>query len=152
MSNKDGQCMHFNGSQNKLCKRGVSYAQFQPGMPCIQLIHKSARGGTYLRAGEVPAETKPFPGAQPKERCPFYEEPTDEQVQAERAESDAAMESHFAAIKVASQWRVKPKPAADRRGTVECPICKGALHLSQSAYNGHVHGKCETQDCVSWME
>jgi hypothetical protein len=28
----------------------------------------------------------------------------------------------------------------------------GWLHLSQSAYNGHVHGKCETDDCVSWME
>lgn len=152
MSNKDGQCMHFNGLLNKICNRGVSYAQFLPGMPCIQSINKSARGGTYLRAGEVPAETMVFPGAQPKERCPFYEEPTDEQVQAERAKMDALMDRHIAAIKVASQWRVKPKPAQDRRGTVECPICKGTLHLSQSAYNGHVHGKCETQDCVSWME
>jgi hypothetical protein len=147
-----GTCIHFNGAQNKLCKRGVKYEQFHPGRPCIQVIHKSARGGTYLKAGEVPALTKPFPGAQPKERCPFYEEPTDEAVQKDRAENDAMMERHFAAIKVASQWRVKPKPAQDRRGTVECPICKGKLHLSQSAYNGHVHGKCETPDCVSWME
>lgn len=30
--------------------------------------------------------------------------------------------------------------------------CGGKLHLSQSSYNGHVHGKCETPDCVSWME
>ena len=147
-----GECVYSNGAQNKLCKRGVAYAQFQPGMPCIQLIHKSARGGTYLRPGEIPAETKPFPGAQPKERCPFYEEPTDEQVQADRADTEASMNKTLAAIKVASQWRVKPKPAQDRRGVVECPICNGKLHLSQSSYNGHVHGKCETADCVSWME
>ncbi len=149
---KDGQCLHFNGSQNKLCKRGVNYQQFRPGMPCIQVIHRSARGGTYLRAGEQPAKTEPFPGAQPKERCPFYEEPTDEQVQAERAESDAAMERTFAAIKVASEWRVRPKPALDRAACLECPVCKGRLHLTQSSYNGHVHGKCETPGCVAWME
>lgn len=149
---KDGRCMHFNGAQNKLCLRGVAYEQFRPGMPCIQFMRKSARGGTYLRAGEVPAETVPFPGAQPTERCPFYAELTDEQVQAARADMDARLAKTVAAIKVAGAWRVKPKPATDRRGTVECPVCKGKLHLSQSADNGHVHGKCETADCVSWME
>lgn len=35
---------------------------------------------------------------------------------------------------------------------VECPACKGRLHLSIAAYNGHVHGKCETDGCVAWME
>ncbi len=149
---KHGQCIHFTGAQHRLCGRGVLYAQFAPGLPCIQFMHKSARGGTYLKAGELPAETKPWPGALPKERCPFYAEPTDEQVQADRAEMDAHVEKTMAAMKVASTWRVKPKPAQDRRETVECPVCKGSLHLSQSAYNGHVHGKCETADCVAWME
>lgn len=35
---------------------------------------------------------------------------------------------------------------------VECPACCGRLHLSISARNGHVHGRCETKGCVSWME
>lgn len=152
MSVDHGSCIHFNGTQNKLCERGVAYEQFRPGLPCIQFLHKSARGGTYLKPGEVPATTKPFPGAQPKERCPFYEEPTDAQVQADREESEACLKKTFAAIAVASKWRVKPKPASDRREVVECPVCKGRLHLSQSSYNGHVHGKCETENCVSWME
>lgn len=147
-----GTCVHFNGVQNALCKRGVRYAQFDGPMPCIKFIEKSARGGTYLRAGEVAAERKPWPGAEKAKPCPFYEDPTDEAIQADRIESDASLERHFAALKVASTWRVKPKPAQDRRGVVECPICKGALHLSQSAYNGHVHGRCETPGCVSWME
>lgn len=152
MSMKDGQCMHFNGVQKKLCLRGVAYAQFHPGMPCIQMLNTSARGGTYLKAGEVPAESKPYPGALPKERCPFYEEATEEQVQADRAKQDTRFEKTKAALVVASKWRLKPKPARDRREVVECPACKGRLHLSQSSYNGHVHGKCETPDCVYWME
>lgn len=56
------------------------------------------------------------------------------------------------ALKLAGEWRVKPKPQQDRRGVVTCPACKGRLHLTQSAYNGHVYGQCETKGCISWME
>ncbi len=145
-----GKCKHFNGVQNTLCKRGVSYAQFRPGTPCIKFIEKSANGGTYLEAGEVAVERKPW--KYEGKPCPLYEEPTSEEVQADRAAADAYFAKATTAIKVASAWRVKPKPAQDRAEVVECPVCKGRLHLSQAAYNGHVHGKCETADCVSWME
>lgn len=33
-----------------------------------------------------------------------------------------------------------------------CPICGGLLRYSVAAYNGHIHGKCETEGCVQWME
>ena len=48
-------------------------------------------------------------------------------------------------------WREahKGKSASE---VVECPACKGRLHLSIAARNGHVHGKCETDGCVAWME
>lgn len=51
---------------------------------------------------------------------------------------------------VVAEWR-KREPIG-KQDIVACPACGGKLHLSQSAYNGHVHGKCETADCVSWME
>jgi len=38
------------------------------------------------------------------------------------------------------------------QGVVECPVCKGKLHVSHAEYNGHVHGKCETEGCLAWME
>jgi len=38
------------------------------------------------------------------------------------------------------------------QGTRECPVCKGVLHLSHAGCNGHVWGKCETEDCLSWLE
>lgn len=48
-------------------------------------------------------------------------------------------------------WRKanKGKSATDVR---ECPVCGGRLHLRIAACNGHVHAKCETLDCVAWME
>ncbi len=149
-----GKCIHFNGVQNDLCKRGVSYEVMWPKgpKPCIQMLHKSSRGGTYLKPGEAPAESKPYPGADKAKPCPFYQEPTSEEVQADREERERHLQLTMTAIKVANEWRVKPKPAAGRQEAVECPVCKGRLHLSQSAYNGHVHGKCETEGCVSWME
>lgn len=149
-----GTCKHFNGVQNTLCKRGVAYQVNWPNgpKPCIKYLHKSANGGTYLEPGEEPAETNPFPGSDKARPCPFYEEPTSEQVQADRKEIGAHFERALAAIRIANTWRVKPKPASDRNEMVECPVCKGHLHLTQSAYNGHVHGRCETSGCVSWME
>jgi len=51
----------------------------------------------------------------------------------------------------ANKWdRKNPKGAT---GKVPCEACgKGEIHLSMSAYNGHVHGQCTTEGCVSWME
>lgn len=38
-------------------------------------------------------------------------------------------------------------------GSVDCPTgCGGTLHLSHAACNGHVWGKCSTDNCVGWME
>lgn len=34
-----------------------------------------------------------------------------------------------------------------------CPICgDGKLRYSISSVNGHIHGRCNGQNCVSWME
>ena len=38
-------------------------------------------------------------------------------------------------------------------GEMKCPVCKeGTLRYSRAAYNGHVHARCSTADCVAWME
>lgn len=86
-------------------------------------------------------------------RCPKWERVTEEQA---RAEAEAG-ESYFARLMlvmgVVSSWRTwTKKNRVAKAEVIECPACKGRLHLSQAAYNGHVHGKCETAGCVSWME
>lgn len=38
-------------------------------------------------------------------------------------------------------------------GTMPCPHCKtGTLHFRVASINGHVHGQCETEGCLRWME
>lgn len=54
---------------------------------------------------------------------------------------------------VVAKWRTwSSKNRVAKQEVIECPECKGRLHLTQAAYNGHVWGKCETENCVSWME
>lgn len=51
---------------------------------------------------------------------------------------------------VVAEWR-KRKPIG-KAEVIKCPACGGLLHLAQASTNGHVHGSCETEGCVSWME
>jgi hypothetical protein len=108
--------------------------------------------GTYVKAGEPTMRKEVVRRGETCAECALRQEPTAEQVAQSRIDSDKALERAVAGIKVAAAWRVMPKPPADRREVLKCPICSGRLHLSQSAHNGHVHGRCETAGCISWME
>ena len=39
-------------------------------------------------------------------------------------------------------------------GTIDFPACggKNTLEFRQSGYNGHISAKCQTEDCVHWVE
>lgn len=37
-------------------------------------------------------------------------------------------------------------------GIVECPVCKGRLDWARDSFNGHLHGQCETDGCLRWMQ
>lgn len=158
----EGTCRHFNGIQNTCCRAGVNYrAAFDPKdeggfmlrAPCFQFNVRPAHGrGTYIRAGEATITTPVERRGQTEIPCAMLSLPTHEECEADRTESDNHFERTKMALKIASDWRVHPKPDTNRHGVVECPICKGRLHLSQAAYNGHVHGACETPGCVEWME
>ena len=45
------------------------------------------------------------------------------------------------------------KPPETVRAEMPCPICNsGSLHYSIAASNGHIHARCDTEKCISWME
>ncbi|MCY1166938.1 hypothetical protein D9M73_68920 [compost metagenome] len=162
-----GTCIHYMGmlpsldGKPRLCAAGVDYEKefdnSRPGIgcraPCIEyMVVRPSGRGTRIHANEI-GYRKEWPRrGETVIPCSRRIEPTDEQVAQDRAETDAYMNRVFLAIKVAGEWRVKPKPAATRREVVECPACKGKLNLVQFASNGHVHGSCETTGCLSWME
>lgn len=160
-----GTCIHYTGiamaTRDDCCRAGVNYHQafdftgigVMFRLPCIQYRTLPASGnGTHIKAGEATVRKEIDRRGYTMIPCDKFQDPTPEEVELDRIESDASFERAMTAIRVASAWRVKPKPAQDRQEVVRCPICKGRLHLSQSSHNGHVHGKCETKGCVSWME
>lgn len=154
-----GQCIHYNGIQltdDGCCKAGVNYRRAfgeQFGiflrMPCTVETpsHEKDAGGQYVKVWK-PIDRR----GQEVVPCSLFQLPTDEQIAEHDRARDAAIQRAMAGVRAASAWRVRPKPQQDRHEQVECPVCKGKLHLSQSSVNGHVHGVCETDGCVNFME
>ena len=130
----DTECRHRCSMMEKQCKAGVNFKELGDGklglgrsMPC------------YYVAGTIPIH------------CDKYERRTVEEVRAEDAEMEAHMAKHILVAPLVRRIKKEHK-GKSWHGVEECPVCKGRLHLSHAAYNGHVHGHCETEGCVSWME
>lgn len=126
-----GTCVHFNGVQHDKCAADVAYASVrgEGPIPCLTLNGKR------------------------RDCCAKYQEPTPEQVAESEREIEEALDRMRLVMVAVRPWRTWSKQnRVAKEGVIECPACKGRLHLSQAAYNGHVWGKCETKGCASWME
>lgn len=82
--------------------------------------------------------------------CPKWERHTQEDGEKRAIGTLQTLRRMTLAGPIVAAWR--KKAPRSKQETIECPVCKGRLHLSQSSYNGHVHGHCETKDCLNWME
>lgn len=118
------RCVHFNGIQNDKCLAGLSYPSDYRNLPC--------RKSTGLLCVK-----QVFPT--PEEVAQFVKE-VNEQVEGMRK----------AFVLVA---KIKKDHKGESWSGVEvCPKCGGKLHMSHAKLNGHVWGKCETENCLGWME
>jgi hypothetical protein len=151
-----GTCVHYTGMQTKVCEAGVNYEEVfgkRAGIacraPCLQEYKTHERID-----GKMQAVWKPWPRRGEQEiPCSLRLMPTEEQIAAANAEWATHMEKMAKVMEVVRPWRTwKKTNRVAKQEVIECPACKGRLHLTQAAYNGHVWGKCETADCVSWME
>lgn len=131
---KQGTCKHFTGYQNGKCMAGIEYRAL-------------VGGDDFGWAARLPCVTNsPLnkPGGPP---CEKFEEPTAEELAADKAATRKRMDGFVEAlrrIKAANKGR-------GEAGVVTCPECKGQLHFSIAKLNGHIWGKCETPDCLAWM-
>lgn len=82
--------------------------------------------------------------------CPKWLRVTREAAEKRADDIERSMRKLTIAGPFISAWR-KKQPLG-KAEVVECPVCKGRLYLTQSAYNGHVHAKCQTPDCISFIE
>lgn len=82
--------------------------------------------------------------------CPQLRCPTKEEIRAHDGWVQQRMTQLGVVMVGIADWRREHKGRAHAE-VVECPACKGQLSLT-IASNGHVHGHCQTEGCVSWME
>lgn len=131
-----GWCIHYRSpSEHDTCEAGVPCGNWK-GTPM-------ATQPCFLDSG------KPRAGALP---CSHLRLPTAEEIAAHDAWVKERIERRGQVMLAIMPWRKanKGRSATDIR---DCPTgCGGKLHLSIAAYNGHVHGRCTTEGCVSWME
>ena len=83
--------------------------------------------------------------------CEHLRRPTPEEIAADEVWTKQQMDTLSTVLLGIADWRQKHEGRSYAE-IIECPACKGRLHLSIAAYNGHVHGRCETDGCVAWME
>ncbi len=136
-------CIHFTGLSKSVCGKGMNYDEIdkdmklpmRTGLPCLKTSDKYMK---YLE-GRSPCH------------CPHLQFPSEEEIQVELQAYAEAERKMMLALVVIDPIRVEHK-GKNWRGVIECPNCQGKLHVSHAGINGHVHAKCETEDCVSWME
>lgn len=131
MSNSgDKWCRHRTpfGDEYKTCKAGVNFHQFEP---CDYKMHPCLGENMAARA-----------------RCDKYDGYTAEELASKEAAQRARWERN-------GKIRAKIiEKCGEQRGsgTLECPCCEGGTVSYSRASNGHVHAKCSTAGCASWME
>jgi hypothetical protein len=135
-----GRCVHFTGIQNATCKEGINYRELVGG----ENIGWAARIPCLLIDADKCAVV-----------CGSRKLPSREEAEAEFKHDNEQMSRHMLAISAAHK-HAKEMGFGKRHGgqtSMPCPLeCGGRLHYSVAGYNGHMHAKCETPNCVSWME
>lgn len=137
MSTFATSCIHKGGLkmfQTRKCEAGVDINQFSaPGeslgdrMPCFG---KSSCNAV----------------------CEKFETPSAEKVAEHEAWINRRLEEVTKINPLVSQLK-KDNPDGGN-GQCDCPICENQKSLSWgiSSYNGHIHMRCETENCINLME
>lgn len=135
------KCAHFRNSiNNETCEAGVRYDDVnEPPAPGKPLRMPCYSKGMFSGA-DLPCDKRYFP--------------SDEEAEKEARETEERLYANAAARKVAKDdARAKGYARGHAgQGEVICSRCGGRLRYTVAAVNGHMHGKCSTKGCVSWME
>lgn len=132
-------CVHFRGSVDQFCGAGIDWRKLVGGpdegcctrWPCNPRTTDRANG--------------------PIVPCDQFRVPTPEEIEADEKAMQQAMDRMMLTLPLMAKVKAEHK-GRDAKIVEVCPVCGGRLHMTHAAYNGHVWGKCETENCLSWME
>lgn len=136
---KKGMCKHFTGIQHDECSKGVNYKKLA-GEPLF---------GYALRLPCISSDID----SRKKDQvfCELRKEPTADEIIEHEKDIMQFLEHMSKAYPLIAKIK-KEQKGKDWQGIELCPVCNGNLHLSHAAFNGHVWGRCETENCLNWME
>ena len=127
-------CVHYrNPIKHKTCAAGIKLSEFYKTPFERRPCHLTDKG-----------ESHPDAVA-----CSHIRRPTPEEIELHRIWQAKRMERLVVVMTSISSW---VKEHRGEYGIIDCPACKGRLHVSVARENGHVHAKCETPGCVSLMQ
>ena len=133
-------CVHFTGIQNKTCKADVN-------------IRELVGGPDFGWARKIPCLLRDADECTVV--CPSRQFPTREEAEALEDEHEKTI-ARFTIAVAAAHADAKAKGFKVGLGgadSLPCPLeCGGRLYYRVASVNGHMHAKCETPNCVSWME
>jgi hypothetical protein len=126
-----GKCRHYRGTVERRCAAGIVLKTLAGG---------GTQGwGTRLPCGYWPGE----PVGGERATCASFSPVTAAEEEADRA-AVKIMLAHVLAAK-------KLVPRQPGKYLVVCPACGGHLHTERHG-NGHVWARCDSKDCLSWLE
>lgn len=132
-------CVEFRTmAQHQTCEAGIDYTALNGGSEYRRMYQLPC----FIKAGEKPGS---------RIHCEHFRAPTTEEIAQHRQSADDRQNLVMTVKAGIAAWRVKHQGSSHSE-IVECPACRGQLHLSIRAHNGHVQGRCETSGCVNWTE
>lgn len=129
-------CIHYRSPyHDKTCEAGIPFERWRG-------VHMDKQPCFLDKKGESTLDALP---------CECLRRPTAQEIALHEEWKKTRKNRMGVLMRGIAPWRAAHKGKSAHE-IVECPICRGRLHLSIAGYNGHIHGRCETADCVSWME
>ena len=125
-------CKHFTGMINDVCAAGVNWREVTGG-PDFGILTRT-----------------PCTNPEHAGKCKLHQLRT----QAEIDEENRFWDEQIALMETEEPFWQKIRYAnmSGGHGVCECPRCKGKCHWSVAASNRHLHARCETDGCISFME
>jgi hypothetical protein len=149
---RKAKCKHFTGVSTETCQAGVKYTEVTKDHAAIKYQEGNAPA-VYTSTRSLPCIPDRNLGGATCEKC---ELPTAEELAAEEREMNERVEriGKARAAIVATLGGPWKKGVTGSRGVIACPVCgkPEGLRFTRSGYNGHIHARCDTPDCCSWME
>jgi hypothetical protein len=131
-------CRHFNGIQHDCCEAGVNYEELiehgKYRIPCLKMAIGLKRDPAL---------------------CEKFAAMTREEAEKEADETLSIQAKTMLAMRAAHEDAKLKRFGKGHGGhdSFPCPTgCGGHLYYRVASVNGHMHAKCETPNCVSWME